>query len=346
MRLSEILRGTKIKYDAIQSIEGLTIVPLVCEERFSFDDKYASPYAHNVGTSSYGTLTVYKQPGENKLMLTPPHAGYITKGYAAQDHLISKAALLREHERQVTLNDSRCVESNQGGMIRTDGNNELIIAPLKLREVALNYAGTEGYDKLWDSIGSFNAETGAGNRQQIKDYFSRWNRDLDKFIAHFERLDNCIGFMTLYKDELVAIDKFPSFTYCSQIWDRLVRDSYASLVISDRVKNNNSDTSLPKVEDCRNRSLSKIYDKLIKSRKEHYKMILQEIVDADFSEKADADTPGSTIVESDGYIGQVISDSGVNVMVSIIKKDSFDPDTMRKSRAMRRIARDQQDFKL
>lgn len=344
MNLANILKGTSIAYDAIQSIAGLTIVPLTCDPRFSFDDKYDSPYAHKVKTSTYGMVHLMKD--SNKAVLVPPHSTYITKGYSAQDHLISKAALLEKSE--TILRDSRCVESTQPGLISASKQNEHVIAPLALREVAYNYAGQTGYDKLWNAIGQFNSSHNAGAKKQIKDYFTKWNKELDQFIAHFERIDNCIGFITLYKDEVVAIDKFPSFTYTSQIWDRLVRDSYASLVIKDRLSKTPVQTSLPKVGDIKDGrlKLSGVYERLVNSRIDHYKTLMQEVAEIEFSTREDSDTKGSQILTSEGYIGQVIDRQGVNVMVSIIKKASFNPKDMREAREMRRIARDQNLFSI
>ncbi len=345
MKLSSILKGTRIAYDAIQSIQGLTIVPLTCDKEFSLDDKYASPFAHNVSTSSYGTVNLHPLPGESKTVLVTPHSTYITRGYSAQDHLISKATLLKRKSK--TLTDSRCVESSQAGLLSSTRDNELVIAPLDLREIAYNYVGQTGYDKLWNDISNFNNKHGAGTKAQIKDYFTKWNKELDEFIAHFERIDNCIGFITLYEDEVVAIDKFPSFTYTGEIWEKLVRDSYGSLVIKDRVSKTPVGSALAKVGDQDSRiSIEDVYANLLSNRNDHYKSILEEVVDIDFTTKSDTDTKGSHILKDAGYIGQIIEDNGVNVLVSIIKKASFKAKDMRKAREMRRIARKQDEFKL
>lgn len=346
MKLASILKGTKIAYDAIQSIKGLTIVPLTCDPQYSLDDKYSSPFAHNVSTTNYGTLHVHRDPTDNKTLIVPPHSTYITK-YAAQDHLISKGVLMKKGSPRRTLSDSRCVESTQGGFIRPTGNNMMVIAPMVLRESAYKHVGASGYSALWGDIANFNRAHNSGSRQQIKDYYSKWNKELDEFIAHFERLDNCIGFITLYEDEVVAIDKFPSFTYTSEIWDKLVRDSYASLVIKDKVINKSASTALEKVSDMDKRmTVRNIYNALVGKRNDHYKLLMQEIVDIDFAEKNDADTPGSKILSANGYIGQVIDDNGINVLVSIIKKDHFDPTKLRDAREVRRLARGQEDFEL
>lgn len=346
MKLDKILKGTSIMYGGIQSIQGLTIIPLVCDPQYSFDNDYASPFAHNVSTTSYGVLNIHPAPNETKKILVLPQSTYITKGYSAQDHLMSKAALIKGKPK--TFNDARCVESSQGGFIRTTGNNEMVIAPLKLREIAFNYVGKSGYSQLWNSISSFNRSHGAGSNAQIKDYFSKWDKDLDTFIAHFERLENCIGFITLHNDEVVAVDKFPSFTYTSQIWEKLVRDSYASLVIQDRLNKIPQTGNLKRVSDVKSnrKTLWGLYQEVVSHRSDHYKLLLEEIMDVDFAEKKDKDTTNSTILEANGYIGQIIEEGGVNILVSIIKKDSFKPESMRKTREMRQLAISQRDFSL
>lgn len=344
MKLDNILKGTSIAYDGIQSIQGLTIVPLTCDPAMSFDDDYASPYAHNVSTSTYGVLSIHRPPKEKRKILVVPQATYITKGYAAQDHLMSKGAIVNGGIK--TFWDARCVESSQGGYLQTNKTNEMVIAPMALREIAYNYVGKSGYSELWTSIGQFNRAHGAGSASQIKDYYHKWDKELDTFIAHFERLDNCIGFITLYNDEVVAIDKFPSFKYTSEIWEKLVRDSYASLVIADRLAKVTPKSGLKRVSDIRSDNLDYVYQTLVSNRVDHYKSIMEEIVDVSFNTKTDSDTPNSLILDSTGYIGQIIEDNGVNVMVSIIRKASFRPGDMKKARQMRAVARTQRDFSL
>lgn len=345
MNLKEILKGCSIAYDGIQSINGLTIVPLTCERKFSLDSKYASPYAHKASTANYGDLTLHKTSGENRDVLVYPNSGYITKS-DAQDHLISKGALLKK--TAVRLKDSRCIQSSQPGYLSTSMAQRTVIAPMYLREIAMNFIGQEGYQGLWPHIVEFNATVDARNPRgeaNLKDYFEKWDKELDQFIAHFEKLDNCIGFITLYNDEVVAVDKFPSFTYCTEIWSQLVRDSYASLVIHDKLKKIPARGKLKTAKELTG-TLEQIYDSLVKHRTDHYKELLAEIVDVDFTTTSDKDTPGSNILKAEGYVGQVIDDNGINVMVSIIKKKAFDPEKLRSARKMRKIAKDQKEFEI
>ena len=346
MNLKEILKGCSIAYNGIQSINGLTIVPLTCERKFSLDNSYASPYAHKASVvGTYGNVVLHKNAGETKEVLVYPNSGYITSS-PAQDHLISKAALLKKSS--VTLSDSRCIQSSQAGYLSTSMPQRTVIAPMHVREIAMNFIGQEGYGNLWEPIKAFNRDLNAANARgeaNLKDYFQKWDKDLDQFIAHFEKLDNCIGFITLYNDEVVAVDKFPSFSYCSEIWSQLVRDSYASLVIHDKLKGIPAKGKLKTAKDLSG-TLEQIYENLVKSRTEHYKELLSEIVDVEFETKKDKDTPGSNILKAEGYIGQVIDDNGINVMVSIIKKKSFDPEKLRSARKLRKIAKDQKEFEI
>lgn len=344
MNLSKILKGCRIAYDGIQSIKGLTLIPLVCDKEMSFDDKYASPFAYDVTTQNYGDLTVHKDPKEgSKTLLILGQTGFITN-HQAQDHMISKAALTKQ---SVRLTDSRCVQHRQPGYMTSQMQKFVVIAPMKIREVAYNYVGQPGYDKLWATISEFNSTTGSGREANIKDYFNKWGKELDQFIAHFERVPKCIGFLTLYNDEVVAIDKFPSFTYTEQIWERLVRDSYAALVIKDQLSKTATKSDLKTVKDYGDGvSLEEMYQRMTTSRNDHYRTLLEEMMDVEFTTTVDPDTAGSSILKSDGYVGQVIDDSGINVMVSIIKKESFNPEKMRDARKMRSLAKNQKDFKL
>src|SRR5687767_9875847 len=103
MNLSKILKGCRIEYSGIQSIRKLTLIPLVCDKEMSFDDKYASPFAYDVTTQQYGDLTVHKDPKEGaKALLVLGQSGFITNAQA-QDHLISKAALIKQSKASVRL---------------------------------------------------------------------------------------------------------------------------------------------------------------------------------------------------------------------------------------------------
>lgn len=349
MNLKDILKGTRIYHEGVQSIAGLTILPLVCDRELSFDDKYASPFAHNVSNTNYGNLTIHRGPAaQDKELLVMGNTIYVTS-YAAQDHLMSKAALLKKQSSQKTFNDARCIQPRQGGTIRSTGDNKVYIAPMKIREAAYNYVGENNYSKIWPDIAKFNQSSGVTGRDadQLQEYFKVWDSELDKFIAHFERLDNCIGIITLFNDEVVAVDKFPSFTYTAEIWEKLVRDSYASLVIQARVNKVEPKGETKKVNDVKRAlSLEAIYKQLVDSRRDHYTTLLKEMMEVEFTTKTDADTPGSKILNSEGYVGQVIEDNGVNVMVSIVKKDSFKPESMRKAREMKAIASRQKGFEV
>jgi hypothetical protein len=166
--------------------------------------------------------------------------------------------------------------------------------------------------------------------------------------------------------EIVAIDKFPSFTYAEQVWDLMIRDCYGSLAIISELKDRKSDKRFTKTfEDVKSRNVGEVnvLDLIEKSLKETKRFMtervhnkLQDILDLTF--ETELDTEGNTTTgnlpksyflkhaDENGYIGQVIRESDYNHLVSVVKRKNFDPDALRKINELRNKARKQQRFTL
>jgi hypothetical protein len=357
--VQELLKGMRPLKDedgniVVQSINNMQIVCLTTDAEYDID-KFANPLALSVDTErSYGHLTIHNE--ESKPAIVLPQATYLTKK-AAQDHAMVKAGYVPSSSAR-DFDDACCVESTQGGYIHKRDEVRGTVLPYYLREASLQVVGQDSYGKIWPSIGSFNNSVSAGmsSRQHISDYFKKYDKKLEQFIAHFEKPKQCIGAIVLVAGEIVAIDKFPSFVYTDQVWDTLIRDCYGSIAITEEIKSVDQDKRFTTLSEKSKKKagepvgdyLRKILNKTKKSIEDDVKERIEEIFDVEFTKKIDSSKDGykSEILESEGYIGQVISESGYNHLVSIVKRSAFDAKRLRKASEMRNKAKSQDRFSL
>lgn len=357
--IQDLLKGMRPFKDesgniVVQSINNMQIVCLTTDDEYNID-KFGNPMSLLASTRSYGDLTVHNN--EDKPVLMPAQATYIT-AYQAQDHSAVKAAYVPASSSR-DLDDSCCVQSTQGGYIsNSESGLTRTVLPFYLKETAFANVGVESYNKLWPSIESFNnsVNSNGDRRAHIVDYFKKHGKKLEQFIAHFEKPQKCIGAIVLVEGEIVSIEKFPSFTYTDQVWDTLIRDCYGSIAITEEIKNVNKENKFSTLASSNKQRdgestaeyLTRILNKTKKSIEDDVKEKIEEIFDVEFQKTLDNSKDGykSEILESDGYIGQVISESGYNHLVSIVKRSAFDPKRLRKASEMRRKAKGQDRFSL
>jgi hypothetical protein len=98
--------------------------------------------------------------------------------------------------------------------------------------------------------------------------------------------------------------------------------------------------------------LEKIYNALNETKKsisDNVKDSLNDLLDTDFTAKMDTYSNTSAKVKSyqltsEGYVGQYLSEGGFNHMVSIVKRESFDPSANKIYNELKKKARNQNRF--
>jgi hypothetical protein len=356
IEIAELLKGLRPIKDSdgniiIQSINNMKLVCLTTDEEFSFD-KFANPLSVDASNRSYGHLNL--QNKEDKPMIVPAQIAVMTKK-AAQNHAMVKGAYIPKKSNR-DFHDAGCIEGSQTGYIDS-GKNIIRMLPFGAREYVLpNVNRTEGYQNVYNSISRVGMETGANSDKYLDRYFSTFNKKIAEFIAHFELLDETIGVIVFVNDEIVGIDKFPSFTYAKQIWETLIRDCYGSIAITEERKNSNSKKEftniMSKSRRKKNEDVSDFLERVLNNTKtnltDNVTSKIEDLISVEMNLKLDNETGGykSYIVEHEGYIGQTIEESGHNHLVSIVKKGFFDPAKIRKAREMQNVAKKQQKFVL
>jgi hypothetical protein len=359
---SEMLKGCRPVKDKdgniiVQSIMNMQIVCLTADAEFSLDTRFANPLTSLVSSnSSYGQISFTNK--ENKEVILPTQMAVLTK-QSAQNHGMIKAGYV-EPRANTTYHDAGCVQGGQTGYFR--GTSEFRMIPVSMREMLFDSVGKSGsYSRIYPAIQKLGQETGSNAGNYLNIYFEKYDKKLEQFIAHFERPKNLIGIIVLIDGEIVAIDKFPSFTYAEQVWDLMIRDCYGSLAIISELKHKSAPYDFTKsYEDVKKAHQESVVDMLEKAIKKTKQTItanvtekIQEVLNLTFDATLDTEgqsqsarAPKSYLLKAEGYIGQVITENEFNHLVSVVKRESFNPDAYREVNELRKKARKQERFSL
>lgn len=360
---TELLKGCRPVKDRdgniiVQSILNMQVVCLTTDKEYSLDERFANPLtAVQAGNSSYGQISFTNK--ENKEVILPTQMAVMTK-QSAQNHGMTKAGYVEKYGN-VTYHDAGCVQGGQTGHFR--GTQEFRMLPVTMREMVFDTVGQpSSYGRIYPAIQKLGIDTQSNAGNYLNVYFEKYDKKLEQFIAHFERPRNLIGIIVLVDGEIVAIDKFPSFTYAEQVWDMMIRDCYGSLaIISELKKKSVMSTFTETYNDLKKSHQENIVDLLEKALKKTKKSMtdsvqekIQELLNLTFDATLDAEgnpsaaskAPKSYMLKTEGYVGQVITENEFNHMVSVVKRERFDPNALRAVNELRNKARKQEKFSL
>ncbi len=341
----------------VQTILNMQIVALTTEPQYSFDNRFANPMKALVASNhSYGHINF--QNIENKETIVPTQLAILTKQHA-QNHAMTKAGYVAANDN-VEFTDAGCIQGSDGGHFHN--TQEYRFVPLAIREMFFD-AVTEGnsYNRTYPAVRKLGNMTNSNTSEYLDRYFTKYDKKLEEFIAHFERPDHLIGMIVLINGEVVAVDKFPSYSYAEQVWEAMIRDSYGSMAIISElkeskpkklfteeykhlIKHNHAESIVEMIEKALNNTKEKI-NKAVYEK-------LEEVLPIEFDTELDTNghSPNlnvkSFLLKHEGYVGQVIEEEGLNHLVSVVKRESFDPKSIREITELRRKARNQDRFSL
>ena len=359
---TELLKGCRPVKDSdgniiVQSIMNMQIVCLTTDAEYSLDTRFANPLTSlTAGNRSYGEINFTNK--ENKEVIVPTQMAVLTK-QSAQNHGMVKAGYIPS-KASTTYHDAGCVQGSTGGHFR--GTQEFRMIPVTIREMLLDAVGqTRGHGNIYPALRKLGQDTQSNTGEYLDKYFTKYDKKLEQFIAHFERPRNLIGIIVLIDGEIVAVDKFPSFTYSEQVWDVMIRDCYGALAIISELKDKSNgqeftDTykDLKKshqasVVDLLEKALKKTKEKMTASVQEKIQELLELTFDATLDtegQSSGARAPKSYVLKTEGYVGQVITENEYNHLVSVVKRERFDPNALREVNELRKKARSQDRFSL
>lgn len=346
--LSELLKGCDLLRDSYgnvvtQSIRNMTLAFLTTPRNNSFDDMFENPMKAIYSNRRYGHMNIANETDRD--MIIAPQVAVITSR-RAQDHGMVKSAVVPSNTSR-DYNDAGCIQGSVTGYIKS-GDADVHFLPVTVREMLLEKVGhSHNYQNIYPAIASAGRRTGANSGHYYTNYISRHSKVSAEFIAHFERPTDVIGAIVFVDGEIIAIDKFPSYTYFQQIWDLLIRDCYGAVAIESMV--NNSQYSGQRFKDALGvaRESSDVTHATPYELFKHSLNILEsnisalvvervaELLGVTFDKSHDEDNSDgfyqSWVLKSEGYIGQAIVSGDNHLLVSIAKRDKFSPESVRET---------------
>jgi len=359
---SELLKGCRPVKDGnnniiVQSIMNMQIVCLTTDNEYSLDNRFGNPFtALKASNQSYGHIGFANE--DDREVIIPNQMAVMTK-QKAQNHGMTKAGYIDKRSR-TNYTDAGCVQGSQTGTFTN--TQEFRMLPLGMREMSFETVGQpSSHSRLYLAINKLGNETRVSTDNYLDKYFNKYDKKLEQFIAHFEKPKRLIGIIILVDDEIIAVDKFPSFTYAEQVWKFMIRDCYGSIAIMSELNNKTSMNEFTKsyeeIKRTHRHNIIELLENAMTITKEritkNVEEKIQELLDISFETTLDTvgqptsnNSPKSYILKNEGYIGQVITENEYNHMVSIVKKDRFDPNAFRQVNELKRKARKQEKFTL
>lgn len=229
MSIFEKLKFTNIEIGSIQSVDEMTIVPILGAERGDVANPTNLVFQ---ATSNYGTM-VFENLDQDKDAIVP--SNMMIRGRSAQDHAMSGSGVVMKNTRR-SFNNACCIEETQGGYLQSSGNDEDVL-PVLLRRSLLDPAvrSNESYSKLWGKIkmwleGIAMKNRGAAHLRYFYDT-PEIKEALEQFAAEFEPVDGQIGAIIMFSGVPVGIEIMPSVDHWETYWKHLIRGCYGAEMI-------------------------------------------------------------------------------------------------------------------
>jgi hypothetical protein len=230
MSIFETLGFSDLGIGPVQSEDEMTVVPIVGPSRGNIADPENLNFSRTAG---YGTM-VFENKDQSRPAIVP--SNYMVRGKSAQDHAMAGSGVVPSRST-AEFDNSCCVESSQGGLLRGRDNDEDIL-PIELRKALLDPSvrSRRKYDKLWDRITSWlrGITPQAGrDRAHIGDFYNEPSikKALEDFAAAFEPVENQIGAIIMFAGVPVGVEIMPSSQHWEAYWKYLIRGCYGAEMI-------------------------------------------------------------------------------------------------------------------
>lgn len=312
--LTETLRG--VSPWKIQTVGLMQVIPLVSDHS---DERFAPLNRLTVSTTNYGSM-VFQNP-TNKPALIPKDAAYVTK-QRTQDHALPHVGLVKGGGT-IKYSDAACIQSSQGGMMRPD-QHELIILPFLIRETALQCRGVKEYSKLWQTISRFNRAMGLRDTGHVDIFLEQFGEQLARFVAEFEPVPKQVGAIILINGKLAGVERVPSYDYWLQLWPTLIRECYGSLALYAQKQ---AETPRPLATRQRLAACDTIEELLAAviqaetAEEEATRQIVRDLLDEPVNVEQESETLGGLQVEtltSRHFVGQCVRDGLQVIYASMV----------------------------
>ena len=228
LTVEAILAGTE--FGSVQSVGQMEVIPIL-DGGSASDNDFAPPVA-TVATATYGTVRA-RNNDPTRPTIMPMGAGFVTPE-AAQDHAVLSAKFLPAGATR-DIDGACCIQQTQPGLLRTeDVNQKMVILPAQLRVKALGARKDREYNRMWPHIQNFNRELGLATVGNLVEFLSKYEKELDEFVAEFETLPGQIGAVVLIDGKVVGVERAPNVEFWQALFAPLIRGCYGALAIKAR----------------------------------------------------------------------------------------------------------------
>lgn len=319
MKILELLKFNKIGVGQVQSVDEMTVVPLVGEN----SGEVASPESLQFErTSNYGAMVFRNE--DTKPAIVPTN--YMIRGRHAQDHAMAGSGVVTAG-KSITFPNACCIEQTQGGLLHSDGNEEDVL-PIGLRRALLNYGKREEreYGKLWDDINDWLHGTGSYGRsgQAHLRYFyddKTIRSSLEQFAAEFEPVEGQVGAVIMFSGKPVGLEIMPTAEYWDAYWQQLIRGCYGAELLRLKLLNEIAPANLimPDIpEDATPEKVMELLEAFVKNLQEE---IVPLITDIEIKNNRRISTNGNLetrMLITDGGGGDVILQDSKPIYISLV----------------------------
>ena len=225
MKVKELLGNVKVS-KGVQNAGNQIVIPLIAEEELT--DVSSDMLVEIAHDTDYAKLSLQNKD-EGKPVIIPQGTAFISKK-AGQDRATLKVNVV-DCQKYKTV-DVACIQSSESSHFEK-GMDEFTFIPTSIREKAMEKhkdgPGHSNYSMLWDDISSYMKKLGMeGQRSHIHDFYDYFKKELDEFIAPFEKVSNQVGAIILINNKVVGIELYPNYGSWSKVWRKLIRDSYGA----------------------------------------------------------------------------------------------------------------------
>jgi len=317
--IQAVMRG--LRPGQAQTVGNMTVIPLLSDIT---DDTIASPEVLELETRDYGTIVAFNTGTDSESGLTfSPLGNVVLTSRAAQNHVAPSIRIVKKGKKTVIKN-AACVQETQGGLVQK-GRYRIMLLPLALREDAINTRKVRSYDKLWDAIRVFNKSLGLNSIGHLEYFLTRFQKEMDEFIAQFEIVPQQVGAIILIDGAVVGIERFPNYHFFKKMWEPLIRECYGSESIRvAREKGLRIPAGRIPLETRGVKSLPDIRASLLKAKvaeEKKIKRIVNGFIKAKFDVEVEEKTGGFTVetLSNPEFKGQSVRKKEIPLMFSFVK---------------------------
>lgn len=216
MKLGDMFKD--VMFGLPQSVGNMIMLPIIRDTPIT---DVSDDMLYNISDDSdYSNLTL-ENKGDMPIVI-PQGSAFINKQSAQDRTVLSADVIDAKSNKKVKVG---CIQENTGGHHSIDTTSENFI-PASLREQAIKKRDNGNYSVIWKDIQAYNHNMGISNRAHIHDFYDKYKKELDEFVAQFEPINNQVGAVILINTEVVGIEIFPNYGSWLKVWRQLIRDSY------------------------------------------------------------------------------------------------------------------------